>query len=209
MRATWLDLRVATGTQGHCLPATSKRIGISAPQPPGTGLCPSCERAWWRAPRPRARLGRGHRACGVEPEHRAPQGTWGWPGRVRGRCREGGQHPGELRAREPRHLPGQCHLAACGLQPRAGASRQHPHSPGRATGEPKTWRDAGCILTTEPARRRVDQTSGERERLWPVTGQQGLLVSWGHHSAMSPRHPSDVLACAQAQEATRLELKRG
>ena len=55
----------------------------------------------------------------------------------------------------------------------------------------------------------MDQTSGERERLWPVTGQRGLLVSWGHHSGMSLRHLSDILACAQAQEATRLELKRG
>lgn len=49
-------------------------------------------------------------------------------------------------------MPGQCRLS---------------HSPGRATGEPKTWRDAECVLTTEPAGCRVDQMSGERERFWP------------------------------------------
>lgn len=62
---------------------------------------------------------------------------------------------------------GQCRLAACRLWLWKGVSRLRPHSPGRATAELETWRDAGCVLTTEPVRCRVDQTSGERERFRP------------------------------------------
>lgn len=60
--------------------------------------------------------------------------------------------PGRALSTGAVHLPGQCHLS---------------YSPGRATGEPETWRDAGYVLTTEPAGCRVDQMSGEKGRFWP------------------------------------------